>query len=194
MNMDSTIIQLLTDFHGPAIFFGSVLFGETVIIAAAFLAAEGLWPLGSVFGLALAGTIASDSLWFVFGRQIPLFFNRWEKQKTRQEKLLSAMETLTGKRPLPLLLCTKFIYGTRILTIMYLSMRKLALPSFILCDAISSTAWLMVICSIGWLAGKSIANLAPFLNTFGYAALVVILIIATLKIGTLWIGRKISQE
>jgi len=61
-------------------------------------------------------------------------------------------------------------------------------------DTISSTLWLSVICTIGWLAGKSITNLAPFLNRFEYAALALVLVLVTFKIGTAWISRKIAKE
>jgi membrane protein DedA with SNARE-associated domain len=194
MNPDHTIIALLTEFHWPAIFIGSFLFGETVIITAAFLAAEGLWSLSDVFWISLAGTVVSDSAWFLFGQRILAFFKRSGKPNPRSERLLSAIENITGKNRFALILCVKFIYGTRIFTIMYLSMRKMHYGRFAAYDTISSTLWLTVICAIGWLAGKSVTNLVPFLNTFEYAALFLILVIAVFKIGMVWISRKIAKE
>ena len=194
MNPDHTIIALLTEFHWPAIFIGTVLFGETVIITAAFLAAEGLWTLSDVFWLSLAGTVVSDSAWFLFGHKILVFFNRWGKHKPRGERLLSAIENITGTNRFALILCVKFIYGTRIFTIMYLSMRKMNYLRFVAYDTIGSTIWLCVMCTIGWMAGKSIANLAPYWNTFEYTALFLILVIAVFKIGTIWLSRKIAKE
>ena len=194
MNPDHTIIALLTEFQMPAIFFGSFFFGETVIMTAAFLSTQDLWPLMHVFWLSLAGIITSDSVWFLFGRKIMLYFNRWERHKTRSERILAAIESITGNNRLALMVCAKFVYGTRIFTIMYLSMRKMNYGRFAAYDTISSSLWLTVICAIGWLAGKSVTNLVPFLNTFEYAALFLILVIVVFKIGMVWISRKIAKE
>jgi len=194
MNPDHAIIALLTEFQMPAIFFGSFFFGETVIMTAAFLSTQDLWPLMNVFWLSLAGTITSDSIWFLFGRKILIYFNRWDRHKNRSERILKAIEGITGNNRLALMLCVKFVYGARIFTIMYLSMRTMNYGRFVAYDTISSTLWLSVICTIGWLAGKSITNLAPFLNRFEYAALALVLVLVTFKIGTAWISRKIAKE
>ncbi len=193
MNPDQTIITLLTEYQWPAIFIGAFLFGETVIIAAAFLAAGGLWTLTDVFWLSLAGTITSDSTWFLFGQKILPLFNRGKQQKERQQRILASVETATGGKPLALMLCAKFVYGTRILTIVYLSRLKLPYSSFAAFDTASSTIWLAVVCAIGWLTGKSMVNLAPYLNQFKYAALFLILIIVIFKIGTVWLSKKITN-
>lgn len=194
MISSDAIINLLSLYQLPAIFIGSFLFGETVIITAAFLSAQGLWSPINVFWLSLVGTIASDSLWFIFGRRILLFFHRWEKYKEQSEKLLVTLERITGKRPFLSLLFIKFLYGTRILTIMYLSVRRMSFPTFAIFDTIGSALWLTAIISIGWLAGKSIVNLVPFLNKFGYALLFLIAIILIFRFATTWLTKKLTKE
>ena len=77
---------------------------------------------------------------------------------------------------------------------MYLSIRKIRFLTFVVFDAIGSVIWLIVILSIGWLAGKSIVNLVPFLNKFEYAALFFILVIIIFRFGTTWLGKKITKE
>jgi membrane protein DedA with SNARE-associated domain len=67
-----TLIQLLSSHQLPvvAIYAGAFLFGETILIAASFMAAQGVWTLWSVFWLGLAGTLTADSLWFLLGQSI----------------------------------------------------------------------------------------------------------------------------
>lgn len=77
---------------------------------------------------------------------------------------------------------------------MYLSMRKMKFLTFAVFDTIGSTLWLAVIISIGWLAGKGIINLVPFLNKFEYALLFLILVVLIFRFGTIWLSKKITKE
>lgn len=194
MNLDNSIIHILSLYQLPAIFLGAFFFGETIIITAAFLSAQGIWTPMNVFWLSLAGTIMSDSLWFFFGQYILNITHRWERYKSQNEKLLARLERITGKRPFLSLLFIKFLYGTRILTIIYLSVRKISFSSFFIFDLLGSTLWLIVIVAIGWLAGKSVVNLIPVLNKFEYALLLLIILIIFFKFGTAWLNKKITKE
>lgn len=194
MNIDAETIQLLTSFRAPAIFLGAFFFGETVIITAAFLAAHKLWSMDEVFWLALSGTVLADVVWYLFGQRLMRFFRRWKKYREEGNQLLAALEKTTGQRPFLALLFIKFLYGTRVLTIMYLSARKVGLRTFTIFDSIGTVLWLIAVMAIGWLAGKSITNLAPVLDRVEFAALVLILCIIGFRMGTLWLSKKISNR
>lgn len=194
MNLDVTIVELLTAYQLPAIFVGSFFFGETVIITAGFLSAQGYWSLFNVFWLAFLGTIVSDTLWFLFGQQLLTYLHKWDRYQAKTTQLLKKMQQLSGERPFLILLFIKFLYGTRILTIMYLSIRRVGLWTFVLYDSLGSLIWLAVIVPIGWLAGKSIIDLWPYLNRIEYALLLIAVIILVFKLATLWISKKITRE
>lgn len=192
--MESLIIQLLTTYQLPAIFLGSFFFGETVIIAAGFLYAQGLWSLPNILLLAFAGTILSDSMWFLFGGRILPFIEKKTKHKEKTDKLLKSIEKFVGEKPFLSLLFIKFLYGTRIFTIIYLSIRKIKLLTFITFDTIGTLIWLFVVVGIGWLAGKSVVNLVPFLDKIQYSLLFLVFIIILLRFFTIWISKKITKE
>ena len=194
VNMEAAPIYLLTVFRAPAIFAGAFLFGETVILTAAFLAAQGLWSLAEVFWLSLAGTVVSDAIWFLFGQRILLFSRKWDRHREQGTRLLVALEGITGRRPFLSLLFIKFLYGTRILTILYLSMRKIGFLIFVVFDTAGTVLWLAVVMAVGWLAGKSIINLVPFLNRFEFAALFLILILIVFRSVTVWLSKKIAKR
>ncbi|MBC8207516.1 MAG: VTT domain-containing protein [Kiritimatiellales bacterium] len=194
MNLDAATISLLSSFRAPAIFTGSFFFGETVIFTAAFLAAEGLWPVTDVFWLSLAGTVLSDMVWFLFGQRILKLFHKYEKYREQSTRLLDALGGITGRRPFLALLFTKFLYGTRILTIVYLSMRKVGFATFVFYEIIGTLLWLPVILAVGWLAGSSLINLMPFLDGFESAALYLALVIIGFKGVTLWIRKEMVKE
>lgn len=194
MNLDAATLSLLSSFRAPAIFAGSFFFGETVIFTAAFLAAHGLWSVSEAFWLSLAGTVLSDVVWFLFGQRLLTLFHKHEKYREQSTRLLGALEGITGRRPFLALLFVKFLYGTRILSIVYISMRNVGLATFIFYETIGTLLWLPVIMAIGWLAGRSTINLMPFLNEFKYAAVFLALVIIAFKGATLWIRKEMMKE
>ncbi|MFA6510468.1 MAG: VTT domain-containing protein [Candidatus Paceibacterota bacterium] len=178
----------------PALFLGSFLFGETVILAASFLSAQGFWSAWTVFFLSLLGTMSSDALWFLYGHKLLSFFHRWEKYRHHSERFLKTLERITGNHPHRALLFIKAVYGTRILTIIYLSLRKVNFGKFILFDLIGSAWWLAAITLFGWLAGKSIVNLMPFVDSLQYAALAIVFIVVVWRLTFTWLRKKIIKE
>ncbi len=192
--MDSYIISLLTTYQHFAIFIGAFFFGEIVIVTAAFLAGQGVWSLGTVFVLALFGTVISDSIWFFFGQAILRFIQRWKKGRKEVETLKMAEVPLKKNTPFFVLLFIKFLYGTRILTIIYLSSRKLNFWLFLLFDTLGTTLWLIVMLAIGWGVSQGTYQWSPLLQQTEY----VISILALTLIGThffiVWISKKITKK
>jgi len=183
-------IEILTLYQMPAIFLGSFLFGETVILTAAFLSAQGLWSTWTIFWLALLGTLASDALWFLYGQKILTLFHRWEKYQHGSEKFLKALEKLTGSRPHLSLLWVKAVYGVRIFTIIYLSVRKVDFWKFIVLDAIGSAWWIGVIILFGRLAGVGLNDLPVTIDNLEYAAAAIVLIIIIWRLLFTWISKR----
>ncbi|MBI4133567.1 hypothetical protein HY478_03060 [Candidatus Uhrbacteria bacterium] len=99
MQINDTIARLLSLYQLPAIFISSFFFGESVILTAAFLSSQGLWSIFNVFWISLAGTLVSDVLWFYFGYRILGLFECWEVHCRQSEKMLPALERITGRRP-----------------------------------------------------------------------------------------------
>ena len=174
----------------PALFVGSFLFGETVVLAAAFLSSQGLWSAWTIYWLDLLGTLASDALWFLYGQKLLTFFHRWEKYRRGSEKFLRALEKLTGSRPERSLLLVKAVYGVRIFTIIYLSVRKVNFRTFMAWDAIGSALWLGVIILFGRLAGNSIGTI----DKLEYAAAAIVLIIIIWRLIFTWISKRALRE
>ena len=190
MNIGTTTLALLYAYEFPALFFGGFFFGETVIIPAAFLAGEGILSLSSVFWVTFLGTIVADTIWFFVGPTLFRFAHRFAYVQTRSEGMMNRLETLYANKPFRALLVSKFVYGTRILTVLYLSLEKISAIRFLLINLASTFVWLLGIVAIGWLAGKSIVNLIPVLSDLKYALLLVVLLIVALKVVPAWLRRR----
>ena len=165
-----------------------------VIITAAFLSGQGLWSLTTVFLLSLVGTLASDAIWFLFGNTIFKLTRKWQANQKKYQKLITRLDNLTRNKPFLALLFIKFLYGTRILTILYLSTKKISFWKFLFFDTLGTILWLIVMIAIGWMAGKGIANFAPFINKTEYALPAIVVLIILSKLVTIWMEKRINEK
>ena len=193
LNINALIMHMLLAYELPAIFFGAFFFGEMIILSAAFLAGQDVWSIGNVFWLAFAGTVLSDMLWFVFGRSLTSA-TYWQKAQKTYGGFLRRLDRLTGQRPFLSLLFIKFVYGTRVLTIIYLSVRKIRLWQFLLFDAVGTVLWLGVMLSVGWLAGRGVVNVLGAVHQVEYGLLGLILLILLFKYATVWIEKYLTKK
>lgn len=190
------IFSLLIEYSEPFIFFGAFFFGETVIITAAFLSAQDVFSLSVVFLLSLFGTLVADILWFFAGRYVLSVTHRFKKYEEKYHPFLERLAELYGRSPFLSLLFIKFLYGTRILTILFLSIRKVPFRTFLIYDTIGTVIWLTVIVALGFVAGRTIgieAAISSFHKVeIGLVLLVVVLI--AFRFGTKWITKRWSKQ
>lgn len=187
------IINYLILYQEAAIFFGAFFFAESVILAASFLAANGLWSVSSVFIFCLLGTLLSDLFWFFLGMRFLKITGQWFVYKSVYDKITKFLDKLTKNKPFLALLFIKFLYGTRFLTIVYLSIRKISLRNFILYDLIGTSLWLCVIVPIGWLAGRGASHLISIYRGFNYTILALIIFLILFKTIE-WLFLKLFQR
>ncbi len=192
MTLNNFWFQFLGEHQILLIFLGSFLLGESVIITLALLAAQGIISLPFLFLFGVLGTIVSDTAWFYIGKilQSKHFF---KKKLHRHHRLFFSVNKITGKKPFLFLLVAKFLYGTRILFITYLSIRKLRYLTFILFDTLGTMVWFAIIISLGWLAGKGIVNFIPIFRSVQYFVAAIIILLIIIKVLTLWFTKKIAK-
>lgn len=188
-----TILETLSTYQLPAILLGSILFGETVIITAAFLSAQGYWSPVIVFVLSLIGTISSDIVWFILGKYSVEWLRKWNWYKTQEEKIMQKAKYLKGSQPWLALLFIKFLYGTRIIMMVYFSIQKIPIRKILVYNIIGTTIWLIVMIAIGWLAGKSIINLTSYVNRLEYIIPVLIAVLIVYKGVTTWLTQRVQK-
>lgn len=191
---DSVIISFLTQYKLVAIFLGSFFFGEAVVLAATFLSAEGLWSPGIVFSLSFLGTIAADTVWFLLGRKLITFASRWEWVRARYAAYLEKFVKKEQRDLLPHFLFFKFLYGTRIITIIFVSLKQMRLGRFIFLDSLGTIVWLIVLIATGWLTWKGAASALPILHNLEYALVAVVIFVVLLRAIIKWTSKRIIEK
>ncbi|MDP2925005.1 MAG: hypothetical protein Q8N99_01405 [Nanoarchaeota archaeon] len=136
-------------------FFGPLLGGEPVFIMLAFFSGQ---KILSVWILFLAGTLANilyDISWFLIPRlsvfkkaKVPEFIIRRYKKANKSLKKVEEHELFF------VIFGSKFIIGTRNITLISISLNKIKFKRFLFDSAVCSILWGFMIIIVGWLAGK----------------------------------------
>ena len=173
----SVITQVLSFFgnNTPIIsFLGAIIGGEETLILLSILASQGYLTLWLVFLFFYLGIIVSDGLWYFIGKS--KLFDWMIKKKILSKVYLHwdrLLNAATKRNDFQALLITKFLYGLRLPTIMYLARERIKIKPFLFYTIIVNFIWVLVIITIGWSAGKGIslaANLSD--NLILYLALI----------------------
>lgn len=132
------------------------LAGETVVLASVVVATQGEWPLGQVVLWCLLGTVASDTVWFSLAGTAGKRLRSVREPGARQQRVMDWLRRRTGERPYVALLFVKFLYGSRVLMLVYLATRRVPLRLFLLYDIAGTILWLAVLVPVGWLLGEGL--------------------------------------
>ena len=135
-------------------FFAPAFGGDAAAIGLAFLSAQGHYPLWTLFTFGVVGTVFADSVWFFIAKQrVVNTIRNGGRFSARYQKVEETVVRLSHSNDFLLLLLAKYIYGTRILTIFYVSLKELAFGKFLIYSSVTTVLWIIPICTIGWLAG-----------------------------------------
>lgn len=166
-----------------AVFVGTLLEGETILIAAGFAAHRGLLDLPIVILVAMLGGTLGDQLAFLLGRwkgdALIERFPAMAKHKFRVHVLMKRHATL-------FILTVRFLYGLRIAGPMLLGSSHVPMLRFAMLNLIGAALWATVVSGAGYLFGLMINALITDLKRIEEVVLIAIL----LGGGLVWLWRK----
>lgn len=197
MEIDPAFAAIISQYRIIGTFIGSFFFGESVIITVFYLAGQLSWNLSLLFVAAFLGTVVSDALWVQGGkvvRSIVQYVGVSEKMYRRAEGTQKLIDRITSGKPFLVLLFIKFLYGSRIATILYLGAQRITLIKFLIFDSIGTIIWLVVIAGVGYLAGKGVGSVMPIFERFEVSIVAIVILIGVMKVSTIWITRRLKNE
>ncbi len=166
------ITAFIASYGYLAIFIGTLLEGETILIAAGFAAHRGLLSLPTVILVAIAGAILGDELAFLLGRwkgeALIARFPSLAKQKSRIHAFLERYDLL-------FILIVRFLYGLRIAGPVILGSSPVPLLRFTALNLIGAFMWAMLISGAGYAFGLAISSLITDVKRIEAIVLIVIL-------------------
>ena len=167
--------SLLEQFGYLAVFFGTFLEGEAILVAAGFFASRGYLDVVGVAGVAFAGAYCGHLFWFWLGRAHGVkLLDRFPSMKRHFGKSVRFFERYG---PAAIIL-TQWIYGVRITCAVIIGMSKIRLLKFLIYEAVSCALWAVVITALGFYFGRMIETLLGRVEHIEKYGLLIIVAIA----------------
>jgi membrane protein DedA with SNARE-associated domain len=172
------ISGLIQDYGYLAVFFGTLLEGETVLLIAGFAARRGYLVLQYVIAIGVVAAFLGNQVFFVIGRmsgdRLLTRFPKLAPQAARTTELLQRYD-------LPLIVLLRFLIGFRIAALVAIGMTPYPWYRFALLDLIGAVVWVGFLTGLGYALGYALALVLADLKMYEGA-----IIAALVALGAGW--------
>jgi membrane protein DedA with SNARE-associated domain len=179
--------SLLQDFGYLAVFVGTFLEGEAILVAAGFFAARHYLDPFIVGVVAFAGAYLGHLFWFWLGRVHGVrLLDRFPRMKRHFGKGVRVFE----RYGVTAIILTQWLYGLRITCAVIIGMSRIALVKFLFYQAISCALWAAVITAAGYYFGRAIESVlgrVEHIERYG------VVFIAVIAIG-FWVWHRYKEK
>lgn len=148
-----TLMEVLAQYGYYAVFVGTVLEGETILILAGFLAHQGYMSLPAVVALAFCGGTLGDQIVFFLGRRYGIrLLRRWPSLANHRPRI----SRLIHRHQIPLIMGVRFLYGMRIAGPILIGMSRVRTWRFVVFNMLGAAVWAIVIAGLGYVFGQTL--------------------------------------
>ncbi len=164
--------QFVTEYGYLAVFIGTILEGETILVLAGYAAHQGYLALPLVLTTACLGGALGDQMFFLLGRRFGAAllekFPRLAARAARVDALLLRYQNwvIVGFR---------FMYGLRVAGPIAMGIGKVAGPRFVFFNCLGAALWALVVGGAGYLFGRTLQLVFDSMKSYeGWAALALV--------------------
>ncbi len=146
-----------------AVFAGSLIEGESVILTACAMASQGYLDIYRVAIIAFIGTtVADQALYFVGWYYGEAIFDRFPKIKVRAERAFE----LLRKYDIAFIIACRFVYGVRTTSPVVIGAAGIKPWRFIPLNILSAVIWTVISCTAGYLLGAVVFDFFAHVEVF----------------------------
>jgi membrane protein DedA with SNARE-associated domain len=147
-----SVAELLAHYGYLALFVGTFLEGETILVMAGYAAHRGYLSLFWVLVIAMAGGFMGDQLYFHLGRRHGWnILERFPDLAPRARRV----QVLLDRYHLPLILGIRFMYGLRIAGPLAIGMSSVGWLRFFALNLLGAIIWAILIGGAGYAFGEA---------------------------------------
>lgn len=159
--------------------FGSLIEGESFLVAGGIAAHQGLFSIPILIGMAFVGSCIHDFFFFFIGRYAgDHILIKFKSAKDKSAKVLA----LFDRYGVLIILCLRFAYGFRTVIPIVIGMSPISKRKFILFDMIGGIIWATLFILAGYFFGAAIHVFLSDINMFEAIAFRVIVVLAVLAV------------
>ena len=175
---------LLERFGYLAVFVGTFLEGEAILVMAGFFAERGHLNIAKVTLVAFLGAYVGHLFWFWLGRVHGVrLLDRFPRMKQHFGKGIRLFERYGAAA----IIGTQWLYGLRITCAVIVGISRVSVLKFLIYEAISCAIWAVVIAALGYYFGAAVERVlgrAANVEKWGLLAIVII------AVGLWWWHRR----
>ena len=165
---------LLQKFGYLAVFVGTFLEGETILVMAGFFAERGYLQLALVIITAFFGAYVGHVFWFWLGRKQGVkLLDRFPKMKKHFGKGIRMFERYGA----PAIFITQWLYGLRVTCAVIIGISRVSAIKFMVYEAVTCAVWAVIIGCAGFYFGRAVESLlgrAAHIEKWGLLVLLVV--------------------
>jgi membrane protein DedA with SNARE-associated domain len=169
-----SLTQLLADYGYLAVFVGSLLEGETILVMAGFAAHQGHLSMLLVLGIAFVGGTLGDQLFFWAGRA-------WGASLLRRIPGAAPRAVRVGellrRHDAVLIVSIRFMYGLRIVGPIAMGASGIRPGRFLRYNLLGAAIWAPLVGGAGYLFGHMLQMILGDISHYEELALVVIVVL-----------------
>lgn len=179
-----SLAQLLSDYGYWAVFGGTMLEGETILVLAGFAVHQGYLSMPTTLAIAFAGGTLGDQLFFWLGRRWgQTLLDRLPNSAPRVRR----MNDLLVRHRAPVIIGVRFMYGLRVVGPIVIGASDVPPWRFAVLNMLGAAIWALLVGGLGYLFGHTLELLLTDIKEIEVAALCLILVVgALLAILHLW--------
>jgi membrane-associated protein len=164
-----------------------ILPSESLVVAAAALAASGRLNVGLVAVAAAAGALLGDNIAFLCGRLLDTRMRWWLQATPRRRERLGWAEHQLDRRGGTIIIGSRFIPGGRTATMIAAGLLEMAWRRFVAFDLAAAVVWALYGTALGYFGGTAFED-EPIVG-IGVALALALVAGAAIEAGRRLIGR-----
>lgn len=147
---------LIHQYGYVALFLGTLLEGETVLLMAGFAARCGFLSMPWVILTAFVGSTLGDQIWFFVGHKKGReYLAQSAKLNARIRRVAEKFE----KHPLPIVMGFRFVYGLRSVTPLVIGASGFSPARFLVLNLTASAVWSVAVAVLGYIFGEALERI-----------------------------------
>ncbi|WYX37726.1 DedA family protein [Achromobacter xylosoxidans] len=154
--MNPQLHQFIVDYGLWAVFGGTLLEGESVVVLAGFLSHQRLLHLPYVMLCAFAGSFLADQALFYLGRR---YREHRYVRRIRAQPAFGKALAAVDRYPHGFILALRFLYGLRTVGPVALGVSQVPPMRFLALNALAAAIWALCFSLVGYLFGQTIESL-----------------------------------
>ncbi len=167
------IDQFLASYGLIVVYLGVIIEGDSVLLAAGFLAHQGILHPTGVFLAAFAGSLTGDQVLYYVGRYAR--DSRLVKKQTARPAFVRVLDLITRHRVL-FILSFRFIYGVRTISPIAIGIAGVPPLLYTVLNVIAAATWAALITAIGYVFGQLIETYSGRLHGLEHKLLIALAI------------------